>query len=93
MYTLLAMTNTCIAENVHSSRHTALFLSLPCMFSKSESVSLFIACAHSLTSGGVVHVKVDLHLDSVQGRRGHIQQVTYTSLKREGEGGKGHFFF
>jgi len=60
---------------------------------KSEYVSLFIACAHSLTSGGVVHVKVDLHLDSVQGRRGHIQQVTYASLKGEGEGEKGHFFF
>ena len=63
------------------------------MFSKSESVSLFIACVHSLTSGGVVHVKVDLHLDSVQGRRGHIQQVTYTSLKGEGEGGRDTFSF
>ena len=55
------------------------------------SVNLLIARAHSLTSGGVVHVKVDLHLDSVQSRRGHIQQATYTSLKREGEGGKGQF--
>ena len=35
----------------------------------------------TLTSGGVVHVKVDLHLDSVHGRGGHIQQATYTSLK------------
>ena len=63
------------------------------MFSKSESVSLFIACAHSLTSGGVVHVKVDLHLDSVQSRRGHIQQATYTSLKGEGEGEGGRDTF
>ena len=61
------------------------------VYRSKTSINLFIARAHSLTSGGVVHVKVDLHLDSVQSRRGHIQQATYTSLKREGEGGKGQF--
>ena len=44
-----------------------------------EHGDLFLV--HTLTSGGVVHVKVDLHLDSVHGRGGHIQQATYTSLK------------
>lgn len=57
----------CIQNDTQKQKSAGLVVSC----TELEHGDLFIV--HTLTSGGVVHVKVDLHLDSVHGRRGHIQ--------------------
>ena len=74
-------------RNIHSGRPTCkllVFCTLLSAFSMIHrsrrvlgkgwvTLKLRVGIVHTLTSGGVVHVKVDLHLDSVHGRGGHIQ--------------------